>query len=110
MDEPRLSVVVDGAPMAADEARAFWGRFSAYMEAHHGDLQGFAAAEGFASVHPETGPEGAVLVVSRTAKQRPYAAVVADEGGSDANHPDHLGEGSNGGGSRKTQGKRHPRR
>jgi len=71
--KPRLAVTVDGAPLGEEEARAFWGRFSAFMEEHRGDLAGFAKAEGFASVHPETGPTGAVLVASRTAPQRGYA-------------------------------------
>ena len=70
--KPQLVVVVDGKPLPDDEARAFWGRFSAYMEAHRGDLAGFAKQEGFASVHPETGPRGAVLAVSCTAPQRAY--------------------------------------
>jgi hypothetical protein len=68
-----LSVVVDGVPMAEPEARAFWARFSAHMEAHKGDLAGFAKAEGFASVKPTLGPTGPQLAVSRTATQAPYA-------------------------------------
>jgi hypothetical protein len=70
--KPGLAVTVDGAPLGDEEARAFWARFSAFMEEHRGDLAGFAKAEGFASVHPETGATGAVLVVSRTAPQRGY--------------------------------------
>jgi hypothetical protein len=71
--ENALSVVVDGAPMPAEDARALWARFSAYMESHHGDLAGFAAAEGFASIHPEVRGGKPVLVASRAAAQRPYA-------------------------------------
>lgn len=67
-----LAVKVDGEPMEEEAARAFWNRFSAHMEAHRGDLSGFAQAEGFASVHPETGPGGAVLIVSRSAPQKAY--------------------------------------
>ena len=73
-------MVVDGEPMPADEAREFWGRFSAYMEANKGDLAGFARQEGFASVHPSMKDGAAVLVVSRTSAQRPYAPVA--RGGS----------------------------
>jgi hypothetical protein len=73
MQKPALAVVIDGAPLPDDEARAFWGRFSAYMDAHKGDLAGFAAAEKLASVHPETRGGRAVLVGSRTAPQRAYA-------------------------------------
>ena len=70
-----LSVTVDGVPMPEAEARAFWKRFSAHMDAHKGDLAGFAKAEGYASVHPGVGPSGAVIVVSRTAPQGPYRNV-----------------------------------
>jgi hypothetical protein len=69
---PALGVIVDGAALGDDEARALWSRFSDHMEAHRGDLAGFAAAEGFASVHPETRNGRAVLIASRTAPQRPY--------------------------------------
>jgi hypothetical protein len=68
----RLAVKVDGQAMPEDEARAIWARFSTYMEEHRGDLAGFAKQEGFASVHPEMGADGAVLVLSRTAPQRAY--------------------------------------
>jgi hypothetical protein len=69
----RLAVLVDGAPLAEEDARAFWKRFSAYLEEHRGDLAGFAKAEGFASVHPETRGGVPTLVASRTEGQRPYA-------------------------------------
>lgn len=68
-----LAVVVDGTKLPEAEGRAFWERFSAYMEAHRGDLAGFAKNEGFASVHPEMGKDGAVLVASKTATQKAYA-------------------------------------
>lgn len=70
-----LEVFVDGVALPEGEARAFWKRFSAYMDEHAGDLGGFAHAEGFASVHPELREAGAVLVVSRAATQRPYTNV-----------------------------------
>ncbi len=69
----RLKVVVDGAPMPEAEAREFWKRFSAHMDAHKGDLAGFANAEGFESVHPVMGPDGAELHASRNAAQQPYS-------------------------------------
>ena len=59
--------------MAPEEARAFWQRFSTHMDEHKGDLAGFAAKEGFASVVPETGKSGARLRVSRSAPQPAYA-------------------------------------
>ena len=84
----RLKVMVDGAPMPEAEGREFWKRFSAHMEAHKGDLAGFAKAEGFASVHPAMGPDGAELHASRNAPQQPYANAPRGSGsGSAPNHP-----------------------
>jgi hypothetical protein len=80
----RLSVLVDGAPMPEPEALAFWERFSAWMEEHRGDLAGFAAQEGFASVHPGVDGDRPVLRASKSAQQRPYAPAAA--GGSAARH------------------------
>ncbi|MBL8613769.1 MAG: hypothetical protein JNL38_40895 [Myxococcales bacterium] len=81
----RLSVTIDGAPLSDDEARAFWQRFSAYMDEHKGDLAGFAQSEGLASVHPKTSPAGALLVGSRSAPQGAYAtaprSAAAESGG-----------------------------
>jgi len=70
----RLAVFVDGTRLPDEEGRAFWGRFSAYMESHKGDLAGFARTEGFASVHPESRQGQAVLVASRSAAQRAYGS------------------------------------
>jgi hypothetical protein len=75
-----LAVLVDGEPLPAEEARAFWGRFSAYMEEHKGDLSGFAKLEGFASVHPAMQNGEAILLASRTSAQRPYAPVDRGQG------------------------------
>jgi hypothetical protein len=72
-----LSVFLDGEPLPDDEARAFWKRFSAWMEAHRGDLGGFARSEGLASAHPEMRGAVAVLVASRAAPQRPYGVARA---------------------------------
>ena len=82
----KLTVIVDGAPMADEEARAFWTRFSDHMEKNKGDLAGFAKAEGFASVRPAMGPEGAQLIASRTARQEPYANARSNRGSSKV-HP-----------------------
>jgi hypothetical protein len=68
-----LHVLVDGAPMADADARAFWERFSAYMEEHKGDLAGFAKEEGYASVHPEVRAGIPTLVASKSAPQKAYA-------------------------------------
>jgi hypothetical protein len=67
-----LRVVVDGEPMPAEEAIAFWKRFSAWMDEHQGDLGGFAKSEGLASVRPEMHSGAPVLVGSRSAAQTPY--------------------------------------
>ncbi len=69
-----LAVLVDGVPLAEEDARGVWQRFSAWMEEHPSDLAGFARAEGFASVHPELQVGEPVLVASRTAPQRPYGS------------------------------------
>jgi hypothetical protein len=73
---------VDGVALAEEEARALWLRFSAWMEEHRGDLAGFAAQEGYASVHPSVENGRPVLLASHTASQRPYAAVKGNEGGN----------------------------
>jgi len=75
----RLSAVVDGVPLPEEEARALWQRFSDWMEDNRGDLAGFAAQEGFVSVHPGVDEAGPILRVSKTEKQRPYAPVNATQ-------------------------------
>lgn len=92
-----LVVLVDGVPMPEGDAREFWKRFSAHMDAHKGDLAGFAKVEGFASVHPVMGPEGAELHVSRNAPQQPYVNAPRRSGsGSPPNHPPQGPRGGNG--------------
>lgn len=81
----RLKVLVDGVPMPDAEAREFWKRFSEHMEANKGDLAGFAKKEGFASVHPVMGREGAELHASRDAAQKPYATAPRSGSGSSGN-------------------------
>jgi hypothetical protein len=71
-----LRVILDGEPMPAEEALAFWRRFSEWMEGHVGDLAGFAAAEGLQSVRPELHGGAPVLVASRSRAQVPYATAV----------------------------------
>ena len=77
-----LGVRVDGEALPGEEAIAFWKRFSAWMDAHPGDLAGFAAQEKLASVHPEMQDGAPVLVASRTAAQRPYASAPTARGPS----------------------------
>ena len=106
----RLAVLVDGAALPEAEALALWDRFSAWMEEHRGDLKGFAAQEGFASVHPGVDGDRPVLRASKTAEQRPYAAVKAgDGGGGGGARNDHPGGGSAGSAARQN-GARKPDR
>ena len=91
MSPRRLGVLVDGVPLPEPEALAFWERFSDWMEEHRGDLAGFAAKEGYASVHPGVDGDRPVLRASKSAQQRPYAPVRGDQpapatGGSPARH------------------------
>jgi hypothetical protein len=86
----KLAVLVDGVALPESEARALWERFSDWMEEHRGDLAGFAAREGFTSIHPGVDRGTPVLVASKTqTKQRPYTTASTVErpkgrsGGSD---------------------------
>jgi hypothetical protein len=82
----RLRVLLDGAELGEEEARALWQRFSAWMDRHHGDLAGFARGEGLASIHPEVHGGAPVLVASRTEAQRDYTSAPKRTGG-DAGRP-----------------------
>ena len=104
-----LAVLVDGAPLPEAEAIALWDRFSAWMEEHRGDLKGFAAQEGFASVHPGVDGDRPVLRASKSAEQRPYAAVKAGGGGGAGARNDHPRGGSAGSAARQN-GARKPDR
>jgi len=59
----RLAVLVDGAPLEEEAARALWAEFSAHMDEHRGDMAGFAKQKGWQSVAPEYRQGRAVLVV-----------------------------------------------
>ena len=84
--ESALAVLLDGQPMPPADARAFWGRFSAYMEEHKGDLAGFARQEGLASVHPAMQGGQAVLLASASAPQKAYAPAPVSRGGGSSGH------------------------
>lgn len=82
-----LGVRVDGIALPDDQAKALWERFSDWMEERKGDLAGFAAHEGFASVRPSVEAGQPVLLASKSAPQTPYAPVRAtDAGGSPTRH------------------------
>ena len=102
----RLAVLVDGAPLPDAEAVALWDRFSAWMEEHRGDLAGFAAQEGYASVHPGVDGDRPVLRASKTAGQRPYAPVTAGGDRAGKDHP----RGGAGGSAARQNGARKPDR
>lgn len=110
----RLSVLVDGAPLPEAEAVAFWDRFSRWMEEHRGDLAGFATQEGYASVHPGVDGDRPVLRASKTAGQRPYAAVGAGGAGGGGQSDGRAGNdhpsGSAGGSAARQNGARKPDR
>ncbi len=65
----RLAVLVDGAPLDPEAARALWTEFSAHMDEHRGDMAGFAKKKGFSSVAPEYRQGKAVLVVKTGAAE-----------------------------------------
>lgn len=70
----RLAVLLDGAPLAEEEARALWTGFSAHMDEHRGDMAGFAKLRGYHEVRPEYQKGQAVLIVSTTAEAAAKAA------------------------------------
>jgi hypothetical protein len=71
-----LAAWIDGAPLGDDEARLLWKEFSEHMDAHRGDMAGFAAKKGWFAVLPEHRAGKAVLMVrtSAAAKMAPPPA------------------------------------
>ena len=61
----RLAVKVNGVFLDDEAARAMWLAFSAHMDAHENDFEGFARSKGFASAKPEHQEGRAVLTLSR---------------------------------------------
>ena len=64
MSKSRLVVIVDGKTLPEGAARALWKRFSEHMDKNRSDTGGFARAEGFTSVRPESRGGQAVLVIT----------------------------------------------
>jgi hypothetical protein len=60
----RLAALIDGKPLDDEEARTLWQAFSAHMDEHEGDLDGFAKKKGWKSVQPQYRAGQAVLVVT----------------------------------------------
>jgi hypothetical protein len=75
--KPVLAVLKDGAPLPDDEARTLWTAFSAHMDAHRGDMAGFAKQQGWHSVAPEYRKGQAVLIASTTAEAAAAAQAAA---------------------------------
>lgn len=69
-----LSVVVDGRPLADDEAKPMWARFSAHMDANQGDFDGFARSAGFVSARVSVMNGTPTLTLSSTNAPPPAAA------------------------------------
>ena len=61
----RLAVKVNGIFLDDEAARAIWLAFSAHMDAHENDFEGFARSKGFVSAKPEHQEGRAVLTLSR---------------------------------------------
>jgi hypothetical protein len=66
-DESRLAAMIDGVTLALEPARELWKEFSAHMDAHEGDMAGFAKLKGWFAVAPEYRQGKAVLLVRTTA-------------------------------------------
>jgi hypothetical protein len=68
----QLRVIVDDQVLPEPEARALWTRFSAHMDLHQGDFDGFARAEGYAraSVAVHQGVPTLTLVSSEGSAER----------------------------------------
>ena len=64
----------DGIDLPKAEALGVWQKFSAWMEAHPGDLAGFAEEIGTKSVRPTLDARGPVLLISGTEVQQAYGS------------------------------------
>jgi hypothetical protein len=64
MTGSRLRVLIDGEELAPEDARRMWELFSAHMDAHRGDFEGFAKSQGKASATTSTVGGAPTLVLS----------------------------------------------
>ncbi|WP_437715241.1 hypothetical protein WMF45_01730 [Sorangium sp. So ce448] len=85
-DRSNLAASIDGAPLADEEARDLWTRFSRYMDEHRGDMAGFARENGYASVTP-TFERGQALLVVRTTEAPPEKPAQRLSGAKPAQRP-----------------------
>jgi hypothetical protein len=100
-----LLVRVDGELLSENAARDLWGRFSAHMETHRGDLGGFAKQEGFLSIRPSVENGEVILIASHSEKQIPYRSVSPEE-----STPRSSQRSSHGSEKNQTGGKSHPKK
>jgi hypothetical protein len=70
MTTSQLAAIVDGKPLEPTEAKALWERFSAYMDAHEGDFDGFASQEGMVSARVAVVESTPTLTLARTAAEK----------------------------------------
>ncbi len=85
-DRSNLAASIDGAPLADDEARDLWTRFSRYMDEHRGDMAGFARESGYVSVTP-TFEHGRAPLVVRTTEAPPEKPAQRPRGEKPAPRP-----------------------
>ncbi len=64
MARSRLAALVGDKKLDEAEARALWAKFSAYMETHKNDFEGFAREQGFARC--AVAAEGGVATLTLT--------------------------------------------
>lgn len=72
-DASLLAAEIDGTPLSDDDARELWKEFSAYMDEHRNDFEGFAKQKGWRSLLPEHQSGRAVLRASTTTMLVPTA-------------------------------------
>ncbi|MBI4955532.1 MAG: hypothetical protein HY908_26155 [Myxococcales bacterium] len=82
-----LRATAAGVELPAEETRALWQRFSAYMDEHRGDLPGFAASEGFAYAAARYTRGAAVLELAHEAPPPPPPKKPATRRGAGPRRP-----------------------
>jgi len=63
----RLAATVGGKALDLEGARTLWERFSAYMDVHRNDFEGFARSEGWAHASVVANGEAAMLTLANEA-------------------------------------------
>ena len=68
MPTSQLNAIVDGQPLDQQSATQLWREFSAYMDNHEGDFDGFAKQAGFLKASVAVMQGRPTLTLSSTAK------------------------------------------